>query len=168
MAQTKEEEWVYAVPALPAPVKSVSVGLDGTCMLLTESGWREAMVGTISLYDSLGQRLHTIQMGALPEYGKARFHAHLDRELALVKRRFPKACYVGVADGARDNGGFLTLRTDRQTVDFWHAAGYLGKVAEVLFEGKGKAMAKRAWLEEACHNLKHKGGAASRLLREME
>lgn len=112
VAQAKEETWVYALPALPAPVKSVSVGLDGTCRLLTESGSREARVGTISLYDGLGERLHTIQMGALPEYGKARFHERLDRELALVKTYFPNAYYVGIADGARDNWRFLTPRTD--------------------------------------------------------
>lgn len=167
-AQAKEESWDYALPELPAPVKSVSVGLDGTCMLLTESGWREAMVGTISLYDSQGERLHTIQIGALPEHGKARFQERLDRELALVKNQFPNACYVGLADGARDNWSFLTPRTERQTIDFWHAAGYLGQAAGALFEGKAKAMARQEWLEDACHKLKHKVGAASRLLREME
>jgi len=48
-------------------------------MLLCESGWREAMVGTVSLYDAEGERQHTIYIGATPEYGKAIF---LEREEA--------------------------------------------------------------------------------------
>ncbi|MFT5413284.1 MAG: hypothetical protein ACI9NC_006038 [Verrucomicrobiales bacterium] len=32
-------------------VKTVSVGTDGTCMLMCkDEGWREVMVGTIALY----------------------------------------------------------------------------------------------------------------------
>jgi len=31
------------------------------------------MVGTVSIYDALGQRQHTIYIGATPEYGKAIF-----------------------------------------------------------------------------------------------
>ncbi|MCA6525809.1 MAG: hypothetical protein IM583_06285 [Pseudanabaena sp. M114S2SP2A07QC] len=30
-------------------IESVGIGLDRTCMLMCEDGWREAMVGTISL-----------------------------------------------------------------------------------------------------------------------
>ena len=168
VAQAKEESWTYALPDLPTPVSSVSVGLDGTCMLLTESGWQEAMVGTISLYDRQGDRLHTIQMGATPEYGKGSFYERFDRELLRVRKRFPSACFVGVADGAKSNWEYLAPRTDIQTLDFWHASGYLGKAAEVLFEGKQKAVDKQAWLDEACHKLKHKVGAGSHLLREME
>lgn len=70
IAQAKEEAWSYEVPQLSAPVANVAAGRDGTCMLLTTSGWREAMVGTLSLYDPEGERLHTIQMGAILEYGK--------------------------------------------------------------------------------------------------
>ena len=85
--QAKEENWEYAVPELKQPISSVAVGLDGTCMLLAEDGWREAMVGTISLYDRQGDRQHTIQIGATPEYGKQRFLARLDQELARNKSR---------------------------------------------------------------------------------
>ena len=42
----KEEEWSYDVGEFDRAVKSVSIGLDGTCMLMCEDGWREAMVGT--------------------------------------------------------------------------------------------------------------------------
>lgn len=167
VAQAKEEAWTYALPEMAASVKTVAVGIDGTCMLLTESGWREAMVGTLSLYDGKGERLHTIQMGATPEYGKSSFYSRFDRELEQIRKRYPKACFVGIADGAKSNWDYLRSRTDQQTVDFWHATGYLGKAAEVMFTGKRKEASKRDWLDNACHKLKHNVGAASRLLREM-
>ena len=70
--KAKEEEWEYVPPKLDIEISSVAIGLDGTCMLLCETGWREAMVGTISLYDPQGERQH-IYIGATLEYGKARF-----------------------------------------------------------------------------------------------
>ena len=154
VAQAKEQAWTYAPPQLDKPVKSVSVGIDGTCKLLTEGGWRESMVGTISLHDGEGQRLHTIQMGATPEYGKKTFYDRFDQELSKVKERYPKASYVAIADGARSNGSYLRSRTDRQWVDFWHAVGYLGQAADALFSGKRQGVARKEWLDQACHRLK--------------
>jgi hypothetical protein len=65
--EAKEESWNSIPPKLDVEISSVAIGLDGTCMLLCETGWREAMVGTISLYDALGERQHTIYIGATPE-----------------------------------------------------------------------------------------------------
>ncbi len=56
----KEEDWHYKLPALEKPVAAIAVGLDGSCMLLTEEGYRQAMVGTLVLYDRQGERQHTI------------------------------------------------------------------------------------------------------------
>ncbi len=168
VAQVKEESWTYAPPELSKPVESISVGIDGTCMLLIEEGWREAMVGTLGLYDREGNRLHTILIGATPEYGKSRFYERFDRELNLIKARYPSAWTIGLADGAKCNWDYLNTRTDKQMVDFWHASGYLGKTAEAMFDGKRKAAKKQDWLDEACHKLKHNVGAATRLLKEMK
>jgi hypothetical protein len=60
IVQAKEETWHYATPRLTIPVHTVAISLDGTCMVLCEEGYRQAMVGTISLYDRHGERLHTI------------------------------------------------------------------------------------------------------------
>ena len=79
--EAKEEEWEYVPPELNALISRVAIGLDGTCMLMCETGWREAMVGTISLYDIAGERQHTMYIGATPEYGKARFLERLEREI---------------------------------------------------------------------------------------
>ena len=69
VVQTKEESWSYATPEV-GKVATVGIGVDGTCMLICEQKWREAMTGSISLYDKHGERLHTIYVGAAPEYGK--------------------------------------------------------------------------------------------------
>jgi hypothetical protein len=71
VAQAKEESWHYETPKLDKPVASVAIGMDGTCMLLCEDGYREAMTGTLTLYDRQGERQHTIYLAATPEYDKA-------------------------------------------------------------------------------------------------
>ena len=55
------------------------------------------MVGTVSLYDALGERQHTIYIGATPEYGKAIFLERLEREIQRTKARYPQATYIGIA-----------------------------------------------------------------------
>ena len=168
VALAKEESWSYDLPQMPSRVSSVSVGIDGTCMLLVEDGWREAMVGTISLYNNKGERMHTIQVGATPQYGKEKFYSRFERELKLVKEKFPQATYIGIADGAKCNWEYLKDKTDYQTIDFWHAEGYLGKAAGAMFMGDKNNAERKEWLDDACHKLKHNTGAATRLLNEMK
>jgi hypothetical protein len=62
VVQAKEENWSYVAAKLDAVITTVAVGLDGTCMLLCEASWREAMVGTVTLYDAEGERQHTIYL----------------------------------------------------------------------------------------------------------
>jgi len=73
LAQAKDATWEYELPEFDKPVATISIGLDGTCMQMREGDWREAMCGSIALYDVKGERLHTIYTGASPEYGKATF-----------------------------------------------------------------------------------------------
>jgi hypothetical protein len=163
----KEESWGYALPKMGKPVKTIAIGMDGTCMLLCDDGYREAMVGTIAFYDRGGDRQHTTYMAATPEYGKDTFLSRFEQEILKVKRCYPKVTYVGVADGAKCNWPFLKRHTDTQTIDFWHVTEYLGKAANVMFRGKRKEAEKSEWLDQACHKLKHSVGSASRLLTEM-
>src|SRR4051812_28315680 len=46
VAMAKEQDWEYALPRLEGSMATVTIGMDGTCLLLCEDGWREAMVGT--------------------------------------------------------------------------------------------------------------------------
>ena len=166
VALAKEESWNYALPEMEHPVTTITLGLDGTCLLMCEDGWRETMVGTIGFYDKAGERQHTISMAATPEYGKATFLDRMDREIERVKALYPQARYVGIADGARGNWDFLEPRTETQIVDFYHAAEYLSEAADVLFAGKPQE--KKRWLEDRCHRLKHESGAAGAILKEMK
>ena len=165
-AVAKEETWNYALPEFERPCASVALGVDGTCMLLQEDGWRVAMTGTIAFYDAQGERLHTIYTGATPEYGKEKFHTKFRREVERVKEAHPNVPYIGLGDGAADNWSYLKPMTDQQTLDFYHASEYVGKAAAVMFKGKGakKQEERAAWLEDQLHQLKHKRGAARRLL----
>ena len=165
VALAKEEDWEYALPELEGPTATITIGMDGTCLLLCEDGWRETMIGTIGFYDREGERQHTIYLGATPEYGKATFLGRLEREIERVKAAYPQARYVGLADGAKGNWTFLGRHTEVQVIDFWHAAEYLSDAADVLFARTPGA--KAAWLESACHRLKHEVGAARQLVKDL-
>ena len=167
-AVAKEETWSYALPEFERPCASIAIGVDGTCMLLQEDGWRLAMTGTIAFYDAQGERLHTIYAGATPEYGKEKFHAKFQREVERVKGTYPNVPYIGLGDGAADNWSYLKPLTDHQTLDFYHASEYVGKTAMVMFKGAKKKAEREAWLENQLHQLKHKQGAASRVLSVLD
>jgi hypothetical protein len=165
VVQIKEESWSYHVPDMEGiDIKAMSIGLDGTCMLMCEGSYRQAMVGTIALYDSAGERQHTMYIAAAPEYGKETFKARLAREIERATALYPSATKIGLADGAHDNWEFLTQYTDKQTLDFYHATEYLAGVADSVFS---QVVERRAWLDDRCHELKHTPGAAAVILAEM-
>jgi hypothetical protein len=166
VALAKEEEWEYALPEPEEATATVTIGIDGTCLLMCEDGWRETMVGTIGFYDAEGERQQTIDLGATPEYGKAKFLGRMEREIARVKASHPQARYVGLADGAKGNWEFLSRHPEVQVIDFWHAAEYLSGAGEALFAGGTGA--KKPWLEASCHRLKHDPGAARQLIRDLK
>jgi hypothetical protein len=166
VVQIKEESWSYHVPEVAdAEIKTIGIGLDGTCMLMCEGGYRQAMVGTIALYDADGERQHTTYIGAAPEYGKEKFKERLTREIERLKIIYPSAIRIGIADGAHDNWEFLEKHTNKQTLDFYHATEYLTGVADKVFTDPIK---RKAWLKDRCHELKHAQGAATSILSEME
>jgi hypothetical protein len=101
IAEAKEEDWEYELPALAEGIATVAVSLDGAMIPMADSeGYREAMVGTLSFYDRAGERRHTVYLGAAPEYGKQTFNERLAREIERAKQHYPEARYVGIADGA--------------------------------------------------------------------
>jgi hypothetical protein len=166
LAQAKEESWHYLPPESNQPVHTIGIGLDGTCMLLVEEGYRQAMVGTISLYDREGERLQTTYGAATPEYGKATFQQRLSREIEQLQGLHPQAQLTGVADGSSDNWTFWGRYTDNWCLDFYHATGYLQGASKAAHPESFSLREK--WLEERCHQLKHEEGAAATLLAELE
>ncbi|RUM92588.1 MAG: hypothetical protein DSZ28_09460 [Thiothrix sp.] len=89
----------------------------------------------------------------------------MEREIAQVKKHYPTARMIGVADGAAENRIFLEQHTEDQVLDFYHASEYVGKVAQAIFSKKSE---REPWLGDRLYRLKHKQGAAGRLIKEME
>ena len=166
VVMVKEEQWSYQLPELKAEVTTIGIGIDGTCLLMCEDSWREAMVGTISLYDKAGERLHTTYIGATPEYGKKTFFTRMSAEIAKVSAAFPTALKVGVADGAKTNWPFLTQHSERQILDFYHAAEYLSDVADAQFARDPRARIQ--WLDDACTSLKHEPAGPQLLIAQIK
>lgn len=160
IASLKNERWEYDLPAIEKEVKTVTIGLDGTTMLMIGDGYRMAMVGTIGLYDEYGNRLHTIYNAARPEYGKEIFLTKMEKEIQRVKDICPDAEYVGLADGAKDNWSFLEKHTSKQIIDFYHASGYVGNVGNAVFKDKKEG---KKWTAENCHILKNQAGSADEI-----
>jgi len=163
IASTKS--WKYTTGITSSEVSSIGISLDGTCMLLREDGWRQAMVGSISLYDMEGERIHTSYLAHAPEYGKETFYREFTKEIETIKKTYQGKTYVGVADGASDNWKFLESFVEVQVLDFFHASEYLAKVSNAAFKRKFEG---QEWLKRSCHTLKHEVDGAEMLLKEMK
>jgi hypothetical protein len=162
-AQAKEEDWSYTPkPLTKNPIKTITVGLDGTTILHCDDGYRETMVGSIALYDNNGDRQHTTYIAHEPEYGKESFEEKLRNSVDEIKQLYPDCKYIGIADGAKSNWDFLRNHTETQTIDFYHVSEYLSSASKALYpKNENKRL---LWLEQECHNLKHKTGAPTRIL----
>jgi len=157
--------WKYTSGVTSSEVSSICISLDGTCMLLRQDGWRQAMVGSISLYDLKGERMHTIYIAGAPEYGKETFYRDFTKEIETIKKTYQGKTIVGVADGAVDNWKFLQPFVDVQVLDFFHATEYLAKVSNAAFKRKFEG---KEWLKQSSHTLKHEIDGAKILLKEMK
>ncbi len=165
ISQAAEENWSFLAPEQKVPVKTISIGIDGTCMLTVDGGWRQAMVGTVALYDRKGERLHTTYIGAAPEFGRETFLEKMQKEIQMAKIRYPRALTMGLADGAPSNWEFLERHTEMQILDFYHASEYLTKVADVVYEKESEE--REDWLAKVCHRLKHEYSGPKSVIREM-
>ena len=168
IAQAKEECWEYENPKLDQPVSAMGISLDGAYILTVQDGYREGMVGTIALYNHQRERLHTIYVAASPEYGKETFFERFEREIIRAKVCYPNAKTIGIADGSKNNWPFLEKHTSKQILDFWHATEYLSEASHAVFPTKNQNAEREEWLEQQCHKLKHKKGAATRILNELK
>lgn len=162
---TKQDKWNYRLPSTNAAVKTIGFGIDGTCLLMSNDGYRETMVGTIAFYDKDCERINTIYLAAAPEYGKHDFLSRYETELDKVKKIYLNVTYVGIADGAKENWKFLEIYTDVQILDYYHASEYLTSVSHSIFKSEDK---RKGWLIDSCHLLKHEIGGAKLLLEEFK
>lgn len=168
IAQSKEEVWEYTTPELDEYVNLISMSLDGAMVPMRTGDWREAMVGSLSLYNTEGQRLHSIYLGASPEYGKHEFKQRFVKEAERVTALYPDAHRVGIADGASMNWTILEPLVQHKVLDFYHATEYLAEAAYGAHPEKTGKPKRQAWLSEQCHTLKHEKGGASKVLKELK
>ena len=168
IACAQEEKWEYDLPKLNEPISTIVFSLDGAYILMVNEGYREAMVGNLSLYDCDGKRQYTLYLGEAPEYGKASFKERYEHEISRLKVLYPDALYLGIADGAKDNWTFLEHHTERQLLDFYPVTEYLAKVSHAVFPKKTGEVQRKKWLSERCSQLKHEKNAAQTILDELE
>jgi hypothetical protein len=104
-------------------------------MPVVNEAYKEAMCGTIALYDQAGERVHTEYLGTMPEAGKATFAQRFTTRVDRVKARYPKALHVCLGDGAQWNGEFFATHYPEAVwvLDFYHAATHLHTAAEAIF-----------------------------------
>ena len=135
LAVEKAEGWQLCGPALTAPVATIATGVDGTTMPIVNEAYKEAMCGTIAVYDTQGTRLHTEYLGSMPEAGKATFAARVTTRMAQVLARYPTARHVCLGDGAKWNWDFFAAHYPSAlwVLDFYHAATHLHTAAELIF-----------------------------------
>jgi hypothetical protein len=164
MIREPKQEWAYSLPPNLPAIEAISISRDGTTSPIKGQGYRETMNGSISLFDKLGERVHTIYVANAPEYGKKSFNKSLTDEILKIKDLYPDVKSIGLADGSADNWTFLEPHTDIQVLDFWHATEYLSKVSKVVFSD---VKTSKLWLDDACHRLKHDKGAVKDLIKEL-
>lgn len=149
----EHEKRVRHCSEIPAEAATVVVSLDGVMVNMIgsdraekkartraagrptkgPSGYKEASVGVVSLYDSDGDRLATWRMARMPEPDKVATKAWLRAELDHVRKKRPDLTVVAAADGAPNNWDFLaSLEPDAQVVDFYHVTEHLcGRLSEI-------------------------------------
>jgi hypothetical protein len=135
LAVDKHAAWCLQATTAPAPVALIATGVDGTTMPVVNEAYKEAMCGTLALYDKAGERLHTEYLGTMPEAGKGTFAQPFTTRVAWVKARYPDALQVCLGDGAQWNWEFFATHYPDAVwvLDFYHAATHLHAAAEALF-----------------------------------
>jgi hypothetical protein len=135
LAVEKAGGWQLCGPDLAAPVATIATGVDGTTMPVVGEAYKEAMCGTIAVYDAKGTRLHTEYLGSMPEAGKTTFAARVTTRVAQVLARYPTARHVCLGDGAKWNWDFFAAHYPGAlgVLDFYHAATHLHTAAELIF-----------------------------------
>jgi hypothetical protein len=165
VAVDKHAAW-HLQAAVPAAVASIATGVAGTTIPLVGEDYKEAMCGTIALYDRQGARVHTEYLGAMPEAGKATFAQRFTTRVAWVKARYPGALHVCLGDGAAWNWEFFATHYPEAVwvLDFYHAATHLHTAAEAIF---GPGPEAEAYYEQWRTTLRDQDDGVAQLLRSL-
>jgi hypothetical protein len=166
LAVEKHAAWHLEATAAPASVALIATGVDGTTLPLVNEAYKEAMCGTIALYDRAGERVHTEYLGTMPEAGKATFAQRVTTRVDQIKARYPKALHVCLGDGAQWNWEFFATHYPEAVwvLDFYHAATHLHTAAEAIF---GPGPQAEEYYERWRTTLRDEDGGVAQLLRSL-
>ena len=158
---------------------TLSVGRDGIMLPMRgEKTYKEAAVGTVTVYDRRGHRLGTVYLGQMPQAHQTALSDQLTRLLTELlqewKGAWPRLVYVTDA-GHHPTEYFDTVLTHMEhprqpghlmewirVVDFFHASEYVAKLARALFDDDN--CAAHGWQHRMRHMLKHEPNAVFRVL----
>jgi len=149
----------------------LAAGRDGIHVPIRQQGYHEGATATLSVHDRRGQRLGTVYLGQMPEAGQGTLSAQLTSLLNKVLTQWhsqgwpaPRLAYI--TDGGNHPQEYyrqVLRRMDdpwhpgqplawQWVLDFWHACGYLNKLATALFGEGAKASSWftkwRRWLRD--------------------
>jgi hypothetical protein len=147
------------------------VGRDGIHLPMRgRTPYKEGSTATVSVYDRRGKRVGTVYLGQMPQAGQVTLSAQLTALLEGVLQRWqgplPRLAYV-TDMGSHPKTYFRQVlsrlrhpRTGERLQwyrigDYYHAASYVGKLAEALF---GDNVAGRQWWRRMQRRLKEKDG----------
>ena len=156
----------------------LAVGRDGLMLPIRgQECYREGATATVSVCDRKGRRLGTVYLGRMPEPGQETLSRQLTALLVAVLAQWtgplPRLAYI-------TDGGYQQTRYFRRVlkrmnhprhpgmrlewewvIDFYHASGYVYKLAEALFTDGSRA---HAWARKMCRWLKTKPRGIYRVL----
>jgi hypothetical protein len=153
-------------------------GRDGIHVPLVRGPYREGATATLSVFDRRGQRLGTVYLGRMPEPGQPALSRQLTDLVVAVLAAWagpaPRLAYV--TDGGWHPTDYYArvlrkLEDPRRpgqrlvwerVIDFYHAAGYVGQLAEALF---GDTAAGRGWARRMRRRLREEPRGLTRLLQ---
>jgi hypothetical protein len=167
VAIERHDAWhLEAATASTSAVAIIATGVDGTTLPVVNEAYKEAMCGTVALYDQAGKRLHTEYLGTMPEAGKATFAQRFTPRVDRVKARYPAALQVCLGDGALWNWEFFATHYPEAlwVLDFYPAATPLHTAAEAIF---GPGPEAEAYYERWRTTLRDEEEGVAQLLRSL-
>jgi type II secretory pathway component PulJ len=158
----------------------LAVGRDGVMVPMRKGGaYQEASAGTVSIYDRRRKRLGTVYLGQMPESHQLTMTEELTSLVKAVLLAWtgpePRLVYVTDKGQAQDEYYRSVLkrmphpRKPQQrlewewVLDYFHAAGYVGKLSEALF-GKSTKEGQR-WFGRMRHWLRDRDHGVTQILR---
>jgi hypothetical protein len=158
----------------------LAVGRDGVMVPMRKSrSYQEASAGTVSVYDRRKKRLGTVYLGQMPECHQVAMTKEVTKLVQVVLKEWtgpePRLVYVTDKGQAQDEYYRRVLKRMRDprnpkrllkwewVLDFFHAAGYVGKLSEALFRKSPKEA--QHWFGLMRHWLRDREQGVSHVLR---